>query len=178
MLSAETAAGQYPLEAVSIMNRIVRRVEEDEGWRQAKASLRPAAEKSASDAIATAARQVAETIAAKAIAAFTTSGASALRVARERPDVSIIGLTPSLETARQLALAWGVTPVTIGLTHTMTETVARATQVAKREGFAQKGDQIVVVAGVPFGKAGSTNSLRVAMVGDESRPAKTPPEDS
>jgi pyruvate kinase len=178
MLSAETAAGQYPLEAVSIMSRIVRRVEEDEGWRQTKASLRPAAEKSASDAIATAARHVAETIGAKAIAAFTTSGASALRVARERPDVSIIGLTPSLETARQLALAWGVTPVTIGLTHTMTETVARATQIAKREGFAQNGDQIVVVAGVPFGKAGSTNSLRVAIVGDERRSAKAPPEDS
>ena len=101
-----------------------------------------------------------------------------MRVVRERPDVPIIGLTPSLETARQLALAWGVTPVNIGLTHTMTETVSQATQIAKREGLAQKGDQIVVVAGVPFGKAGSTNSLRVAIVGDKSRPAKAPPEDS
>ena len=79
---------------------------------------------------------------------------------------------------RQMALAWGVTPVNIGLTHTMTETVSQATQIAKREGLAQKGDQIVVVAGVPFGKAGSTNSLRVAIVGDKSRPAKAPPEDS
>jgi pyruvate kinase len=168
MLSAETAAGQYPLEAVSIMSRIVRRVEDDEGWRQTKASMRPPAEPNSADAIASAARQVAETIGAKAIAAFTSSGATALRIARERPDTPILGLAPSIEVARQLALVWGVAPKAIGETHTMTETVARATEVARKEGFAEKGEEIVVVAGVPFGKSGGTNSLRVAVV---SRPA-------
>ena len=168
MLSAETAAGQYPLEAVSIMSRIVRRVEEDEGWRQTKAAMRPPAERNSADAIASAARQVAETIGAKAIAAFTSSGATALRIARERPDTPILGLAPSIEVARQLALAWGVAPYAIGETHTMTETVARATELARKQGFAEKGDEIVVVAGVPFGKSGGTNSLRVAVV---SRPA-------
>ncbi len=164
MLSAETAAGQYPIEAVSIMSRIVKRIEDDEGWRSTKASLRPAAEHNTSDAIAGAARQVAETIGAKAIAAFTSSGASARRIARERPDTPILGLAVTDRVARQLALVWGVAPKAIGETHTMTETVARACDVARKEGFAEKGEEIVVVAGVPFGKSGGTNSLRVAVV--------------
>ena len=167
MLSAETAAGQYPVEAVTIMARIVRRVEEDEGWRKTKAGLRPEAEHNSADAIASAARQVAETIGAKAIAAFTSSGATALRIARERPDAPILGLAASITVARRLALVWGVAPVEIGQTTTMTETVVRATNVARREGFAEKGDEIVVVAGVPFGQAGTTNSLRVAVVGPD-----------
>jgi pyruvate kinase len=88
-----------------------------------------------------------------------------LRIARERPDTPILGLTLTQEMARRLALVWGVEPVAIGQTHSMTETVERATQIAKREGLAGRGDEIVVVAGVPFGKAGGTNSLRVAKVG-------------
>jgi pyruvate kinase len=167
MLSAETAAGQYPIEAVTIMSRIVRRVEEDEGYRETRAAMRPPAEKNSADAIASAARQVAETIDAKAIAAFTSSGATTLRIARERPDAPILGLAASLTVARRLALVWGVAPMTIGETTTMTETVIRATNLARREGLAERGDEIVVVAGVPFGQAGTTNSLRVAVVGPD-----------
>jgi pyruvate kinase len=168
MLSAETAAGQYPVEAVAIMSRIISRIEQDDGWRTTKAALRPSAEKSSADAIAAAARQVADTIDAKAICAFSSTGATVLRIARERPDTAIMGLTTTIETARKLALVWGVEPVDIGETTSMTETVARATQVARREGFAERGDEIVVVAGVPFGRAGGTNSLRVAKVGRET----------
>jgi pyruvate kinase len=168
MLSAETAAGQYPVEAVAIMSRIISRIEQDDGWRTTKAALRPNAEKSSADAIAAAARQVADTIGAKAICACSSTGTTVLRIARERPDTPIMGLTISIETARKLALVWGVEPVEIGETTSMTETVARATQVARREGFAERGDEIVVVAGVPMGRAGGTNSLRVAKVGRET----------
>ncbi len=162
MLSAETAAGQYPFEAVNIMDRIVARVERDPGWRATTEAERPAPEHSSAAAIAAAARGVAHTIEAKAIAAFTSSGSTALRVARERPDCPVIGLTPDVTTARRLAFTWGVHALITPLTHSMTETVARAARLVQQEGFAQAGEEIVVVAGVPFGKPGTTNALRVA----------------
>jgi pyruvate kinase len=165
MLSAETAAGQYPREAVRMMDRIVARVEQDEGWKTVSAASRPEPEHVAAGAIASASRQVAETIGAKAIAAFSQSGSSALRVSRERPDMPVLGLTPVLATARRLALVWGVHAVRVDDVHSMTEAVAKAAQLARREGFAQRGEEIVVVAGVPFGKTGATNALRVAGVG-------------
>jgi pyruvate kinase len=165
MLSAETAAGQYPVEAVRMMDRIVARVERDDEWRAANLASRPEPEHTSASAIAAAARQVAETIDAKAIAAFSQSGSTALRIARERPSVPVIGFTPVLETARRLALVWGVHALQLGEVHSMTETVAKATSLARREGFAARGEEIVVVAGVPFGQPGSTNALRVAAVG-------------
>ncbi len=164
MLSAETAAGQYPFEAVNIMDRIVARVERDPGWRATTEAARPAPEPSSADAIAAAARGVAHTIAAKAIAAFTSSGSTALRVARERPDCPVIGLTPDVATARRMAFTWGVHALITPLTHSMTETVSRAVRLAQQEGFANPGEEIVVVAGVPFGKPGTTNALRVASI--------------
>jgi pyruvate kinase len=164
MLSAETAAGQFPFEAVNIMDRIVARVEEDTGWRASADASRPAPEHSAADAIAAAARQVAHTIGAKAIVAFTASGSTALRVARERPDCPVIGLTVSETTARRLAVTWGVHAVVGPDAHSMTDAVGRAVRLAQSEGFAQLGAEIVVVAGVPFGQAGTTNALRVAVV--------------
>ena len=115
-------------------------------------------------AIAAAARQVAQTIDAVAIAAMTNSSSSALRVARERPTAPIMGLTPNVETARRLALTWGVHPILTPITHSMTETVAVASKLARSEGIAEPGQDIVIVAGMPFGKSGSTNSLRVARV--------------
>jgi pyruvate kinase len=162
MLSAETAAGQYPREAVNMMDRIVARVERDPDWRLGIDAKRPEPEPSSPDAIARAAWQVARTIHARAIVAFTNSGASALRVARERPDCPVIGLTPSTQTARRLALVWGVHAVVTAVIHSMTESVAVSRSVARQEGFATQGDEIVVVAGVPFGQSGSTNALRVA----------------
>ncbi len=166
MLSAETAAGQYPYEAVNIMDRIVARVEQDSGWRAIIDASRPDPEHSTGDAIASAARQVAHTIAAAAICAFTDSGSTALRVARERPEAPVIGITPSHATARRLAVVWGVHAAISGHTHSnsMSETVDWAVQIAKAEGFASPRQDIVVTAGVPFGIAGSTNALRVARV--------------
>jgi pyruvate kinase len=164
MLSAETAAGQYPYEAVNIMDRIVARVEQDPGWRAGIEASRPEPEAVTADAIAAAARQIAHTISASAICAFTSSGATALRVARERPEAPVLGLTTELATARRLAVCWGVHALLVGETHSMTETVARATRIAMTEGFAPHGAEIVVVAGIPFGQAGTTNALRVAHV--------------
>jgi pyruvate kinase len=164
MLSAETAAGQYPYEAVNIMDRIIARVEQDPGWRAGIEASRMPPEAVTADAIAAAARQVAHTVRASAICAFTSSGSTALRAARERPEAPILSLTPSIETARRLAVVWGVHAVVAPETHTMTETVARATRVALAEGLAPHDSEIVVIAGVPFGQAGTTNALRVAHV--------------
>jgi pyruvate kinase len=164
MLSAETAAGQYPVEAVNIMDRIVARVELDPGWRTIIDSSRPEPEHSVSDAIAAAARQVAHTIAAPVICSFSLSGFTARRAARERPEAPIIGLTPLETTARRLAVVWGVHAVVTAEVHSMTETVNRSSRIALQEGFAKHGEHVVVIAGVPFGQAGTTNALRVAVV--------------
>jgi pyruvate kinase len=164
MLSAETAAGQYPYEAVNIMDRIVARVEQDSGWRQITDASRPEPEGSSADAIATAARQVAHTIGAPAIAAFSDSGMTALRVARTRPDCPILGLTPRPETARRLAVVWGVHAVVAKEIDSFTEAAEEARDEARQEGLAQPGDQIVVTAGVPFRQSGGTNMLHVAKV--------------
>lgn len=164
MLSAETAAGQYPYEAVNMMDRIVARVEQDEDWRRLTDAARPAPERSSAGAIAAAARQVAETIAAEAIATFTSTGSTTLRVARERPAAPILGLTSSAGTARRMAVVWGVHPLVVSEIHSMTEMVARALRAAQQEGFATHGDEVVVTAGVPFGTPGTTNALRVAIV--------------
>ena len=164
MLSGETAAGQYPYEAVNMMDRIVARVEQDAGWRSMIDSTRAEPEHTAASAIALAASQVVHTIGARAIVAFTASGSTALRVARERPDSPIVGLTPLIDTARRLAVVWGVHAVVSPEVHSMTEAVNRAVRAALAEGFASRGDEIVVTAGVPFGVAGTTNALRVASV--------------
>jgi pyruvate kinase len=165
MLSAETAAGQYPWEAVNMMDRILARVEADSGWRALTDAARPEPEPSSAGAIAAAARQVAHTIEAEAIATFTSTGSTTLRMARERPDCPIIGLTASGASARRLAVAWGVHPVVVPQEpSTMTDMVTKALRAAQGEGFAKSGDEVVVTAGVPFGVPGTTNALRVASV--------------
>jgi pyruvate kinase len=164
MLSGETAAGQYPLEAVSMMDRIVARVEADPGWRKLMDAPLSAPQNTISAAIAAAAGQIARSIDAKAIAAFTSSGATALRVARERPAQPVLGIVTNQPMARRLALAWGVHAVHTADARTMTEAVARAARLAREEGLAKHGDALVVAAGIPFGLAGSTNSLRVTTV--------------
>ena len=125
-------------------------------------SKRPQPEKNSADAIAAAAVQVAHTINAKAIVALTESGSTALRVAREKPDCPVIGLTVNEAVSRRLAAVWGVHAVRAEAAHSMTQAVEHAQKIARVEGFASKGDEIVVVAGVPFGQAGTTNALRVA----------------
>src|SRR3954447_25310746 len=164
MLSGETAAGQYPYEAVNMMDRIVARVEQDAGWRAMMDASHDEPERQAAAAIAAAAAQVGHTIGAKAIVAFTNSGSTALRVARERPAAPVIGLTQTMEVARRMAVVWGVHPVVSPDAHSMNEATNRASRLALAEGFAGHGEEIVVAAGVPFGQSGTTNALRVATV--------------
>ncbi len=164
MLSAETAAGAYPVEAVAMMDRIIRRVEADPNFRRTLAATQAEPERTASDAISAAARQVAHTIGAAAIVSYTTSGATALRAARERPEVPVIGLTSRIETARRLVLVWGLHSVHTSDVSNFTDMVHKATRIAHRDGFAEKGARLVVTAGVPFGTPGATNVLRIAWV--------------
>ncbi|MBM3644795.1 MAG: pyruvate kinase [Alphaproteobacteria bacterium] len=164
MLSAESASGDYPLEAVQIMDRILRSVERDPLYRRLMDASRREPEATTADAISAAARQCAHTLSAAAIVTYTTSGSTTLRAARERPDVPILCLTPSLETSRRMTLAWGVHPVRTEDAHNFADMVQRAVRLARREGFAAEGQRIVVTAGVPFGTPGATNILRIAYV--------------
>jgi pyruvate kinase len=164
MLSAETAVGDYPIEAVEMMDRIVNRVERDPLYRKIMEAERHQPEATAADAITAAARQVAHTIAAAAIVTYTDTGSTSLRAARERPEVPILGLTPNAATARRLTLAWGIHAVLTGAIHDFHEMVADAARVASREGFAKAGERLAITAGVPFGTPGATNILRIAWV--------------
>jgi pyruvate kinase len=165
MLSAETAAGEYPIEAVTMMDRIVRRVQADPLYNaNLHADTRTEPDHTPSDAISAAARQVAHTIGAAAICSYTTSGATALRAARERPDAPILALTSSLQTARRLALVWGLHCVHTSDVSNFSDMVQKATRIAHQEGFADPGQRIIVTAGVPFGTPGATNVLRIAWV--------------
>ncbi|HVY12329.1 MAG TPA: pyruvate kinase, partial [Alphaproteobacteria bacterium] len=164
MLSAETASGLYPVEAVTMMNRIITRVEADSFYRAQMAGWDPPLQHTGADAITAAARQVAETIKAVAIATYTTSGSTTLRAARERPQVPVICLTSKLETARRVVLSYGVYPIHTQDVSTFSEMVDRACKLAHAHGLAQPGEQLVVTAGVPFGVPGNTNVLRLAEV--------------
>ena len=165
MLSAETAVGEYPIETVSMMDRIINRIEVDPLYRKITDAERREPENTAADAITAAARQSAQTISAAAIVTFSSSGSTTLRAARERPTVPILGLTPNEETARRLALVWGVHSVlTPGLT-SFSEMVDLAAKTALKEEFASGEDALVVTAGVPFGTIGATNILRIVWVG-------------
>jgi pyruvate kinase len=164
MLSAETAVGEYPAEAIAMMDRIIYRVERDPLYRKIMEAEHHDPEATAADAITAAARQVAKTISAAAIVTFSSTGSTTLRCARERPNVPILGLTPRPATARRLALAWGVHSVQIEDLHSFSEMVTKAVAAASREGFAKPGQKVVVTAGVPFGTPGATNILRIALV--------------
>src|SRR5579863_560646 len=164
MLSAETAAGQYPLEAVAMMDRIARRVQVDPLYFATLDASRMPPEHTNSDAISAAACQVAETVGAAAIVSFTSSGATALRAARERPSVPILALTPNLATARRLALLWGAHCVHLADIRSFNDMVQKAVRTAQREEIAGSGQRLVVTAGVPFGTPGSTNVLRIAWI--------------
>lgn len=164
MLSAESASGEYPVEAVTIMDRIIASVEQDDLYRFYLDAYQAQAERTSADAITLAAHQVAHTMQAAVIVTYTTSGATALRASRERPDRPILGLITRMITARKLALAWGVHPVHTADAHDLDEMVAKARQFARDEGFARPGESIVVTAGLPFGTPGATNLLRVAWI--------------
>ncbi len=164
MRSAETASGQYPVEAVEMMDRIAARVERDPLYRAIMDAQHPEPENTAADAITAAARQVAHTIGAAAIATYTTSGSTTLRAARERPEVPILCLTSELKTARRMQLCWGVHAVQTPEISSLQEMVNKACRTAYRDGLAQEGQRLVITAGVPFGTPGNTNVLRIAWV--------------
>jgi pyruvate kinase len=168
MLSAESAAGQYPVEAVATMNRIAEEVESDPTYRAIIQAQRAEPEATGADAIAAATRQIAETLDLSAIACWTSSGATALRVARERPKPQIVAISPKLSTGRKLALAWGVHCIVAEDAHDQDDMVNRACRLAFRDGFAKAGQRIIIVAGVPLGTPGATNMVRIAFVGSDA----------
>ncbi|MCO5130558.1 MAG: pyruvate kinase [Xanthobacteraceae bacterium] len=168
MLSAESAAGKFPVEAVSTMNRIGEEVERDPTYRGVLMAQRPEPEATIGDAIADAARQIAETLELSAIICWTSSGSTALRVARERPKPPVVAITPNLATGRKLSLVWGVHCVVAEDAHDQDDMVDRAGSIAFRDGFARAGQRVIIVAGVPLGTPGATNMLRIAYVGPRS----------
>lgn len=164
MLSAETAVGDFPVEAVTMMDRILQKVEKDPHYRKMMEAFRYAPEATAADAITAAARQVAQTISATVIVTFSSTGSTTLRCARERPIVPVLSLTPRADTARKMALAWGVHTVQTEDLKTFRDMVVKAIRIAKSQGFADVGDSLVITAGVPFGTPGATNILRIAWI--------------
>jgi pyruvate kinase len=164
MLSAETAAGKYPLEAVSIMDRICIRTEADDYYRRVIDADTMEIAQDAGDAITAAAFQVAGNIRAACIINYTTSGSTTLRTARQRPPQPILCLTQNENVARRLTLSYGVQPLQVSDVKDTGEAIQRASQFATARELARKGDRLVLTAGVPFGTPGSTNILRVAWV--------------
>lgn len=167
MLSAESAAGQFPIEAVAMMNRIAEEVESESVYRSILEAQRAEPEATGADAIAKAAHEVADALKLKVVAAWTSSGSTAFRLARERPNSTVIALTPNRATARRLTLVWGVHAVVTKDASDNDDMASRACKFAVREKFAKLGDRIIVVAGVPFGTPGATNMVRIAFIAKE-----------
>jgi len=169
MLSAETAAGHFPIEAVAIMDRIITEVEQDSHYRVVIDANLQEPQPTTADAICDALRSVVHTLPVVATVTYTSSGFSTLRAARERPEAPILSLTPNIDTARRLSLVWGVHSVQTPDIQRVQEMVDRACEVALNESFAEIGETLVIMAGMPFGVAGTTNMLRIAQV---ERPEK------
>ena len=165
MLSAESAAGAWPVEAVATMNRVAERVEGESFYRSIVEAQRAEPEATAADAITAAAHQIAENLNVAAIVTYTASGATALRASRERPNVPILALSPVLKTARRLAIGWGLHCLMVEEPRDLDGMVEQACKLAYREGFAKPGQRVIVICGVPLGTPGATNLLRIALVG-------------
>ena len=164
MLSAESAVGKYPVDAVATMNRIAIEVEQDQLHAAIIHAQRVDRQATDADAISAAARTVAETLNLAAIVCYTASGATSLRAARERPQQPILALTPIPATGRKLAIVWGLHCVLTDDPRNLDDMVAKACRIAYEEGFALPGEQVIITAGVPLGKSGATNLLRIAEV--------------
>ena len=162
MLSAESAAGHHPVQAVATMANVSGEVENDPVFRETLDATRSVERSGVADGIVVAAREIAETADIRAICCFTHSGMTAALVARERPAVPLLALTPFVNIARRLSLSWGTRCVTTDELHRFKQAVVNAARAARDEGFATTDDQIIVIAGVPFNIAGTTNILRVA----------------
>ena len=164
MLSAESAAGQYPLESVQMMNKIIKRVEGDEKYKNNLSNYNLSHTKNTAEAIARAAFSVAEIIESNCLVTFSKSGRSIVRVSRMRPDVTLLGLTSDIKVARQNALTWGTLMDVVDDVSTSTEMVDRACRIVKKYNIVPAGSQIIITAGVPFGRVGSTNLMRIATI--------------
>ena len=167
MLSAESASGKYPVEAVGMMNRIIEQVEGDPAYRQLiDASHTPnvPGQTDVAEAVCCAMRRAVSLLHAAAIVCYTNSGSTSRRAARERPEAPVLSLTPHIGTARRLALVWGIHSVQVGDVADVAQMTDTACEVARRERFAAPGQTIVAIAGLPFGEGGSTNLLRIATV--------------
>lgn len=169
MLSAESASGKYPIEAVTTMNGIAEEVELDPTYPRIIHAQRTEPEATGADAISAAARQIAETLNLAAIICYTTSGATGLRAARERPNTPVIAISPVVSTARRLSIAWGLHCVVSEDAVNEEDMVNRASKLAFTTEFAQPGQRIIITAGVPFGTPGATNLLRIAFVGNDGQ---------
>lgn len=167
MLSAETAAGEYPLEAVEVMGKIISVTEKDEHYRKMLRVYPIDGETTDADAIASAATSIATVRNCSAIVTFTSTGSTTIRASRMRAMVPILGLTPSDHVARKMALVWGVYSVQTRDVESFSEMVGKSVRMVQRKGFSRLGDRIVVIAGVPFGTPGSTNVIRLAEVSTE-----------
>lgn len=165
MLSAESAAGTYPVEAVSMMDSIALQVELDPTYEAVISAQRTQPQATGADAISLAARQIAETLNLSAIITYTSSGTTGLRAARERPHVPIIALSPVVETARRLSLVWGTHCVVSDDASDLDDMVDRACRIAYEEKFVEPGGRVIITAGVPLGTPGATNMLRIAYIG-------------
>ena len=164
MLSAESAAGQYPVESVKVMNAIAVAMEGDKGYRKTLESQTPKAQATGADAISFAVGQIAQTLNTAAIVCYTASGSTGLRMVRVRPDTPILALSPVPQTARRLALSWGIRCVITPDARSLDDMVKRACRIAVAENVAKKGEQIIISAGVPLSTSGSTNMLRIANI--------------
>ncbi|MEJ8309247.1 pyruvate kinase [Agrobacterium larrymoorei] len=169
MLSAESASGDYPVEAVSTMASIASTVEQDPHYSNIIYAQRAQPEATGADAISLAARQIAETLRLSAIVTYTSSGTTGLRAARERPQVPIIALSPIIQTARRLSVVWGLHCVVTGDASDLDDMVNRACRIVVAEGFGKPGDRIIISAGVPLGTPGATNMVRIAYIGQDGQ---------
>jgi pyruvate kinase len=167
MLSAESASGEYPVEAVATMASIASKVERDPHYPGIINAQRTPPEATGADAISLAARQIAETLNLSAIVCYTSSGTTGLRAARERPEVPVLALSPIIETARRLSVVWGLHCVVTGDAESLDDMVNRACRITVKEGFGKPGDRIIISAGVPLGTPGATNMLRIAYIGSD-----------
>jgi len=170
MLSAESAVGKYPIEAIGMMDRIAIEAEADPTYDVLVHATSTPPQETAADAIAAATHAVADTLKLSAIICFTATGSTALRVARERPGLPVIGLTPVVATARRLAAVWGVHCVLTSDPENLADMVKKACRIAFEEGFVRAGSGVIITAGVPLGSPGTTNMVRIAYVNEHGEP--------
>lgn len=170
MLSAESAVGQYPVEAIQMMDSIAIEVENDPSYEAILYATQTTPQPTGADAIAAAASAIADTVRLGAIVCYTATGSTVLRVTRERPGLPIIGLTPVESTARRLSLVWGVQSILTGDPENLSHMVRKACRIAFEEGFVKPRDGLLITAGVPLGSPGATNMIRIAFVDETGAP--------